>query len=106
MKIFRFLKSRATYYLVFIVACLFLYLIIPNSTFLGIIIGLFVSEIQTFLDFQDRITSTKQNNSTISDLDLIDYPTVKFNWKRLIIYVLIVLAIWIISNLYLHFTIK
>ena len=150
MKFFDFLKSRAMYYITLACFGFFLYLIIPNSTPMGFIIGVMLSEIkayfgmqtylQTYLHFQDRMLSEIKEHLGIqrylafqdSVLDEIKEhlgiqrylalkhmiikkhvwafpltkPRINFDWIRIIVYILILLAIWIISNLYLHFTIK
>ena len=97
-----FLKKRVSYYIIFFCFCLFLYMLIPNSTFMGVLIGLIVSEIQTYFEYID---SKKIETKTHSDNEQIkEYPKQKINWIKIVIYIAILLAIWGTSNLYLYLT--
>ncbi len=97
-----FLKKRVSYYIIFFCFCLFLYILIPNSTFMGVLIGLVVSEIQTYFEYlESKKIETKINSVNEK---VIEYPKQKINWIKILIYIAILLTIWGTSNLYLYLT--
>lgn len=79
-----------------------MYILIPNSTFMGVLIGLVVSEIQTYFEYlESKKIETKINSVNEK---VIEYPKQKINWIKILIYIAILLTIWGTSNLYLYLT--
>ena len=73
---------------------------------MGVLIGLMVSEVQTYLDYRERQTKTELTEKDKSSTTNSEYLKWKINWTKIIFYVIFLLLIWVFSNLYLHFTIK
>lgn len=73
---------------------------------MGVLIGLMVSEVQTYLDYREKQTKTELSEKDKSSTTNSEYLKWKINWTKIIFYVIFLLLIWVFSNLYLHFTIK